>query len=149
MIYALYKWNHQANISEELSSEKTPAIIALLTYTTDRIYNELIKIQKHQYKRKRPFIVYAEPTCYKKDEAELHDDYSYPSGHSASAWIIALVLTELAPERTGQLIKHGFEVGQSRVICVYHWQSDVDVARPIATAFLAKLHGRQRMRLGI
>ena len=124
----------------------TAAIIALLAYASGRLYHELIKIQKKKFKRKRPYITHAEPTCYKNDEARLYADNSYPSGHSASAWLIALVLAELAPERAAYIIKHGFEVGQSRVICGYHWQSDVDIARPIASAFLSQLHGTERFR---
>ena len=30
--------------------------------------------------------------------------------------------------------------GQSRVICGYHWQSDVDAARLISAAVVARLH---------
>ena len=31
-------------------------------------------------------------------------------------------------------------MGQSRVICGYHWQSDVDAARVVASAVVARLH---------
>ena len=31
-------------------------------------------------------------------------------------------------------------MGQSRVICGYHWQSDVDAARVVASAVVATLH---------
>ena len=31
-------------------------------------------------------------------------------------------------------------MGQSRVICGYHWQSDVDAARIISAAIVARLH---------
>lgn len=135
------------SFGHELSAKETPAIIALLTYSSDKLYYQLIKIQKTKFKRKRPYISHAEHTCYKKDEENHYEDHSYPSGHSASAWIIALILTELVPERAGQVIKHGFEVGQSRVICGYHWQSDVDIARPIASAFLSQLHSTNKFRI--
>ena len=31
-------------------------------------------------------------------------------------------------------------MGQSRVICGYHWQSDVDAARVVASTVVATLH---------
>ncbi len=31
-------------------------------------------------------------------------------------------------------------MGQSRVICGYHWQSDVTAARLVASAIVARLH---------
>ena len=31
-------------------------------------------------------------------------------------------------------------MGQSRVICGYHWQSDVDAARIVASGVVARLH---------
>jgi membrane-associated phospholipid phosphatase len=35
--------------------------------------------------------------------------------------------------------KRGFELGESRVICGYHWQSDVDAARIVGSAVVATL----------
>ncbi len=39
-----------------------------------------------------------------------------------------------------EILKRGFEMGQSRVICGYHFQSDVDAARIVASAVVARLH---------
>ena len=50
------------------------------------------------------------------------------------------MLTELCPERAEQILKAGYEYGQSRVIAGYHYQSDVDVARMAASACVARLH---------
>ncbi|WP_274609970.1 acid phosphatase [Pseudomonas sp. TH41] len=70
----------------------------------------------------------------------MKKDGSYPSGHSAVGWACALILSEIAPERTDALLARGFAYGQSRVICNVHWQSDVDAGRIIGAAAVARLH---------
>lgn len=44
------------------------------------------------------------------------------------------------PDRQDSILKRGYEMGQSRVICGYHFQSDVDAARLVASAVVARLH---------
>jgi acid phosphatase (class A) len=55
-------------------------------------------------------------------------------------WSTALILCEINPKAQDALLKEGFEYGQSRVIAGFHWQSDVDAARVVASAAFAKLH---------
>lgn len=50
------------------------------------------------------------------------------------------MLTEINPQRQDQILQRGFDLGQSRVICGYHWQSDVDAARIVGSAVVATLH---------
>ncbi len=95
---------------------------------------------KNTYNRTRPFVVHNEGTCYPVQEPVLRTDGSYPSGHTAAGWAWALVLSEVAPEKTDALLKRGLEFGQSRVICNAHWQSDVDAGRIMGAATVAKLH---------
>ena len=52
---------------------------------------------------------------------------------------MALVLSQVCPESMGQLLARGWEYGQSRVISGYHWQSDVDAARIVASAVYCRL----------
>ena len=65
-------------------------------------------------------------TCNPEQQEELSTNGSYPSGHTAIGWATALVLAEINPDRQNEILKRGFEMGQSRVICGYHFQSDVD-----------------------
>ena len=65
---------------------------------------------------------------------------AYPSGRAAVGWAWALVLAEVAPERTDALVARGRAFGQSRVVCGYHWQSDVDAGREVGAAVVARLH---------
>lgn len=95
---------------------------------------------KDHWKRTRPFVVHNETTCTPNDEPALVKDGSYPSGHAAIGWAWALVLSELAPDKSDSLLARGLEYGQSRVICNAHWQSDVQSGQVMAAGVIAKLH---------
>ena len=49
-------------------------------------------------------------------------------------------LAEINVDRQNEILKRGYEMGQSRVICGYHFQSDVDAARLVSSAVVARLH---------
>lgn len=80
-----------------------------------------------------------EGLSFPKQEEMLKADGSYPSGHAAFGWMLALVLTDLVPEKQDQLLKRGYAYGQSRVVCRAHWQSDTTAGRVMASATFARL----------
>ena len=126
-----------------LSEANTPAIYKMLVtglLTTDQAG----KLPKNHYMRPRPYVFYDEPTIYPGDEAWLRTNGSYPSGHTILGWSAALLLIEVAPDRSDVILARGFEYGQSRVIAGYHWQSDVDAGRLVASADVARLHADKR-----
>ena len=126
-----------------LSEANTPAIYKMLVtglLTTDQAG----KLPKNHYMRTRPYVFYDEPTIYPGDEVWLRTNGSYPSGHTILGWSAALLLTEVAPDRSDVILARGFEYGQSRVIAGYHWQSDVDAGRLVASAAVARLHADKR-----
>jgi acid phosphatase (class A) len=96
---------------------------------------------KNHYQRKRPFQENGQPTCTPDQEQALTQNASYPSGHAALGWAWALVLSEVAPERSDMLLKRGRAFAQSRVVCNVHWQSDVNEGREAGTAAFMHLHG--------
>lgn len=55
-------------------------------------------------------------------------------------WGIALVLAEINPARQDEVLKRGYEYGESRVIVGFHYQSDVDHARILTSALINRLH---------
>ena len=58
---------------------------------------------KDHYARNRPLIGNDKPICVKR-EAWMAANGSYPSGHSMIGWSWGLVLSELAPDRAGELV---------------------------------------------
>lgn len=101
---------------------------------------------KRKYMRPRPFMSNGKPTCTPKSEPGLRGDGSYPSGHSAIGYGWGLVLAELLPERTNQLVARGRAYGDSRRICNVHWLSDVEEGRIVATAVFARLQAEPAFR---
>ena len=121
------------------SADTTPNLLRLLSksYTTT---NNANKKAKDYYKRKRPYVELSEPTGVPEGERGSRNSASYPSGHATRGWTMALVLAELFPEKAEEILKVGYEYGESRVIVGYHYQSDVDAARIAAAAALAVVH---------
>jgi acid phosphatase (class A) len=122
-----------------LSKTATPAIYDLVAKTISDAVYATKKVKKH-YQRRRPFVQFGDKTLIPWDEASHVKSPSYPSSHSATGWAVALVLSELNPDRAEPILKRGYDFGQSRVIAGYHYQSDVDAARLAASAAVARIH---------
>lgn len=95
---------------------------------------------KDAYDRVRPFVQSKTATCTPAEDASLARSGSYPSGHAATGWAWALVLTEVVPSKANELLRRGLEIGGGRVACLAHWQSDVDAGRLVAAGVVAALH---------
>ena len=109
-------------------------------YATYKTCRASISKAKKQYARKRPYQQFSEHTPLPQSE-DADVNTSYPSGHTVRSWALALALLSLDPEHQDQILKVGYEMGQSRVILGYHYQSDVDDAKMAASAGFARLVG--------
>lgn len=123
----------------EISREKTPAIYKVLRKSLITARRASLK-PKRSFKRTRPFVRYNEPTPVPETEERLRNNGSYPSGHSLRGWCMALLLIEINPDCQDKVLKLGHEWGESRVIIGYHWKSDVEAGRALASAVYARLH---------
>ena len=124
----------------KISKENTPEIFKLVVNMREDAGDLATRAAKEHYMRVRPFAFYEKTTCNPEQQQELSTNGSYPSGHTAIGWATALVLAEINVDRQNEILKRGYEMGQSRVICGYHFQSDVDAARLVASAVVARLH---------
>ena len=127
----------------EISAERTPQIYLLLRDGVITCVKSIIG-PKDYYHRTRPFAYHKEGTLMPDKEGMLHQNGSFPSGHTLRGWATALLLVEINPDRAEELLSLGYQYGQSRVISGYHWQSDVDASRLVAAAAVAKLHTSPR-----
>lgn len=122
-----------------ITEQDTPHLYMLLRRTlTDAGLSTYTA--KNHYQRMRPFMVNNEPVCTPEDEEGLRKDGSYPSGHTAIGWAWALILTEIAPDRSNEIIARGRAYGESRNVCNVHWHSDVAEGRFMGAATVARLH---------
>jgi len=126
-------------LNAPISETQTPRLYMLLRRTLVDAGLATYRA-KDRYNRTRPFVATNTSSCTPAEEAKLAKDGSYPSGHSAAGWAWALVLTEIAPDRSDAILKRGRAFGQSRVACNVHWQSDVNEGRMVAAATVARLH---------
>lgn len=122
-----------------ISFEETPEIYRLLRDFTVTCDNICKRIKAH-YMRKRPFVMFNEPTLTPNKEPEMVVNGSYPSGHTILGWCAALILSEINPAQTEALMARGYKYGESRIIVGAHWQSDVDAGMLAASILHAKLH---------
>ncbi len=91
--------------------------------------------------RHRPFVEYpGRPTC-PLEFATLGQTGSYPSGHSGLGWLWGATLAELAPQYADVLLARGIAFGESRVVCGFHYPSDVVAGRLATAALLQRVHG--------
>ncbi|MFD1801773.1 phosphatase PAP2 family protein [Mixta tenebrionis] len=123
-----------------LTQQQAPEIYRLMITMKEDAGTWATASAKKHYQRIRPFSFYGVPTCRQEDESTLAGEGSYPSGHTTIGWALALVLAEINPARQQDILRRGLEIGESRVICGYHWQSDIDAARTMAAAVVARLH---------
>ena len=127
----------------KISKEETPEIYKVLlegTATCDSICTK----PKRDYMRRRPFMVFNEPTLYPEDEPALRLNGSYPSGHTLLGWSSALLMMEINPDRATEILTRGYRYGENRLVVGAHWQSDTDAARLAASAAYARLHTSER-----
>lgn len=131
----------------DITKEQTPEIQKLIINMREDAGDLATREAKVHYMRIRPFSFFNEATCLPEDQKALSTNGSYPSGHTAIGWATALVLAEINTDRQNEILKRGYEMGQSRVICGYHFQSDVDAARLVASAVVARLHANDAFML--
>lgn len=124
----------------EINKEGTPEIYQLIVGMREDAGDLGTREAKDYYNRTRPFSFYDEDTCNPEQQEELSTNGSYPSGHTSIGWATALVLAEINPDRQNEILKRGYDMGESRVICGYHFQSDVDAGRLTGAMTVARLH---------
>jgi len=128
-----------------VTEEDTPALYMLLRRTLTDVGLASYSA-KNAYQRERPFMVNGEPICTPDEEEMLRTDGSYPSGHTSIGWGWALILTELSPDKTDEIIARGRSFGESRNVCNAHWYTDVVAGRVVGAAAVAKLHASEQFR---
>ena len=132
-------------IGVPISESDTPRLYQLLRRSLTDAGLSTYKA-KNNYNRRRPFLVNQKPICSPEDTIELTSDPSYPSGHTAVGWAWALILSEMVPDRSNQILARGLAYGESRHLCNVHWYSDVINGRVMGAATVTVLHNNSDFR---
>ena len=62
---------------------------------------------------------------------------------------MGLILSEADPAHANALLKKGIEFGESRLICGFHYPSDLVAGRLAASAMFARLHANTEFQTDI
>lgn len=73
---------------------------------------------------------------------------SYPSGHSAQIWALAMVLASINPTEITTYMKNAYMYSVNRTICRFHWNSDCIYGRLFGTMTLPIINGINIMEEG-
>jgi len=103
---------------------------------------------KDHFNRTRPLIGDDRPVCIRREDW-MKTNASYPSGHAMVGWAWGLVLGELVPAKASELMEAGRAIGDSRVICGVHYQSDVEAGRMLGAAMVAEEHANAQFRVDL
>jgi acid phosphatase (class A) len=127
-------------IGMTVTRENAPHFAALLDRVSEDA-NVLTGPPKVHYHRSRPFLVDEGPVCVARP-----DTPDFPSGHSTFGWATGLILTELMPERSTEVMTRGRSFGESRVVCGVHNASAVEGGRVVGAALVAALNASEQFR---
>lgn len=129
----------------DLTPESYPHLFRLLSKAHLTEQQAGASAKKH-FARVRPYQQFNEPTAVPK--AEKPADYtSYPSGHTHASWLAGMILTVIDPEHTEEIMKTAYELGQSRVIVGFHYQSDIEAGRVAGSITFARLCAEEEFQV--
>ena len=131
-------------IGMELTPQAAPKLTKILMtarYDVRRAVNH----PKDIYKRQRPYLIDEGDICVAKTDG-LAKSPDYPSGHTTWGWTVGLILAELVPERSTEILARARSFGESRLICGVHNMSAVEAGRTNGSIVVAGLHGSAAFR---
>jgi len=124
--------------------ENAPRLSAMLARVAQDSSDVAVGI-KAKYARNRPFLVDEGHICVPHG-GYLETSFDYPSGHSTEGWAIALILAEIVPDRTSEILARGRAYGDSRSFCGVHNASAVEAGRLVGAAVVAAEHASEQFR---
>lgn len=126
--------NHAQVLGPWFTKENLPLTMAFLKAASDDLY-AASKGAKELYPRPRPFRT--DPAV--RPCVEAPSSGSYPSGHSAQAFLWAEVLSDVFPEYRTELLARAHQAAWGRVIGGVHFPSDLVGGRLLAEAVVEAL----------
>lgn len=120
-----------------MDTKSTPALANLVTESLRALTENASDLAKTSTFRKRPYVQLGEVSFAGGDNDRTS---SFPSVGAEAGWGIALVLTEVAPTHSNEILSRGFQMGYSSVITGQNWATDIVAGRIMAAAMVARLH---------
>jgi acid phosphatase (class A) len=137
----------QCAVGVTLNKDNAPTLMALLGKAQLDTHWAVEKAKGH-FKRPRPFADDPKaPTCL-AIPAEMRSKVStaYPGGHSTLGMTWGLILAELAPDRSQQVMDRVRDYSHSRLVCGIHFPSDLEAGHMLGAGLVARLHAEPEFR---
>jgi acid phosphatase (class A) len=137
----------RCSMGVELKADNAPHLVNLLA----RVFTDAMNATdpaKDYFQRKRPFLVDEGPICIAATP-EFAKTFDYPSSHATISWAFALILSEIEPSNTTQILARARTFGESRVVCGVHDVDAIEAGRMAGSAVVGALHGTQEFRVDL
>jgi acid phosphatase (class A) len=134
----------RCSMEVEVKSENAPHLVNLLA----RVFTDAMNATdpaKDYFQRKRPFLVDNGPICITATP-EFAKTFDYPSSHATISSAFGLILSEIEPSNTSQILVRARAFGESRVVCGVHDVDAIEAGRIAGAAVVAALHGNAEFR---
>ena len=119
-------------LGRRFTAGRAPKTAALFTVLFNDVKTQTAPAKDHFGRLRPPLVDRSIKTC-----RPLEQTKSYPSGHASRGWMMALVLSDVLPEKADALLARGRDYGDSRVVCGEHFPSDVEAGRLIGASVFA------------
>jgi acid phosphatase (class A) len=105
----------------------------------------IVNPAKRYFHRTRPYQAdpTIKPVCRVSPRS---NDYAYPSGHSTTGYLEALVLTLLIPEKRDAILARADEYAHNRLVCGVHYPSDIVASKYVAYAAIGLMLNNPQFR---
>jgi acid phosphatase (class A) len=132
-----------------LDRANAPRLMTLLAKTQINT-GQAVEATKNRFRRPRPYAGREAQarTCLAgvTPDQLRRGSTSYPGGHSSLGMAWGLILAELAPDRTGEIMSRVQDFSYSRLVCGIHYPSDLAAGETLGAALVARLHADPAFR---
>ena len=114
--------------ADVMGPQFTPQNLPFATKFFQRVFsdqNKVVKETKAYFARPRPFVVDSNLTPMVMPKPTP----SYPSGHTTFAYVMAILLANMVPEKAVPIFDRAAEYGYNRVVAGAHFPTDVEAGR--------------------
>lgn len=113
---------------------ETKALFNQVRYTE----NHEVGIFKNHFMRKRPYVNDASiETCVAPEQGGEYA--SYPSGHATMGYSMGVILSNLIPEKSAEIMDRANLYAENRLICGVHHRSDIIAGQVLGTLIAVQL----------
>lgn len=124
--------------SDVMGPDFRPDKLPLTKAFFDRVVDtskSVVEPAKDYWERDRPAAVDSRIRPVMKEAKS----FSYPSGHSTAGTLMAVILSDMVPEKSAAIFARGWEFARNRLVAGEHFPSDIQAGRIAGTVIASHL----------